>query len=193
MPWIRYMFKITFLLVYSYKVVQCMFSSQCCIYIWQLYNEWWYVFLQIEGRQQEWQRNKKYKATLEEGNGNNDNNEEKKQQEQLEKSEKSQLEQLETRAESNFWPMKTTSAESKKRRTGAALGVCAMHKLAIKKAEGKKFKVGYNKRRIPVGDTRHTLHSYIGMCVRTMVPIDIPSWPKVDAESKANIWTDMQV
>lgn len=45
----------------------------------------------------------------------------------------------------------------------------------------------------PVGDTRQKLQSYIGMLARTMIPIDIESWPKVDRELKNNLWTDVEV
>lgn len=68
-----------------------------------------------------------------------------------------------------------------------------MQKVILKKAQGKKFKVRCNGIGIPVGDTRHTLQSYIGMLARTMVPIDIPSWPKVATELKQKIWNDIEV
>lgn len=45
----------------------------------------------------------------------------------------------------------------------------------------------------PERDTRHTLQSYIGMLARTMIPIDIASWPKVEREVKENLWIDVQV
>lgn len=68
-----------------------------------------------------------------------------------------------------------------------------MHKVVMKKAQGKKFKVRYNRIGIPIGDTRHTLQSYVGMLARTMVPIDVSSWPKVDPVLKAKLWSDIQV
>ena len=87
-----------------------------------------------------------------------------------------------------------TSTETAKLRTsGGKHSICAMHKVVVKKAQGKKIKVRYNERGDLVGDTRHTLQSYIGMLGRTMVPIDIPSWPKVDAEMKERLWNDVQV
>lgn len=86
-----------------------------------------------------------------------------------------------------------TSTQSTKRSSGAPRSVCAMHKVVMKKAQGKKFKVRYNEIGVPVGDTRHTLQSYIGMIARTMVPIDIPSWPHVDPELKQKLWIDVQV
>ena len=87
-----------------------------------------------------------------------------------------------------------TSTQSKKNSScGSKRSVCAMQKVILKKAQGKKFKVRCNGIGIPVGDTRHTLQSYIGMLARTMVPIDIPSWPKVATELKQKIWNDIEV
>ena len=87
-----------------------------------------------------------------------------------------------------------TSTETAKLRTsGGKRSICAMHKVVVKKAQGKKIKIRYNERGDPVGETRHTLQSYIGMLGRTMVPIDIPSWPKVDEEMKERLWNDVQV
>lgn len=87
-----------------------------------------------------------------------------------------------------------TSAQSSKNcSSGSKRSVCAMHKVLMKKAQGKKFKVRYNDIGIPVGETRHTLQSYIGMLARTMVPIDIPKWPEVPSEVKQKIWNDIEV
>ena len=88
-----------------------------------------------------------------------------------------------------------TSTETGKLRTfGGKRSICAMHKVVVKKAQGKKIKVRYNERGDPVGETRHTLQSYIGMLGRTMVPTEyILSWPKVDAEMKERLWNDVQV
>lgn len=96
-------------------------------------------------------------------------------------------------ADSEIPQATVTSTDSRKRMSGSARGVCAMHKVVTKKAQGKKFKIRYNRIGVPIGDTRHTLQSYIGMLARTMVPIDIPSWPKVNHELKAKIWRDIQV
>lgn len=74
-----------------------------------------------------------------------------------------------------------TSTETVKKRVSTAKrSVCPMHKVLVKKAQGKKIKFRYNARGDPVGDTRHTLQSYIGMLGRTMVPINFLSWPKAD-------------
>ena len=86
-----------------------------------------------------------------------------------------------------------TSTESSKIYSGTPRSVCAMHRMLMKKAQGKKVKLTYNDLGIPVGQTRHTLQSYIGMLARTMVPIDIASWPKVDPQLKAKIWSDVKV
>lgn len=86
-----------------------------------------------------------------------------------------------------------SSTQSKKRSSGAARGVCAMHKVVMKKAKGEKLNLRFNQVAVPVGDERHKLQSYIGMLARTMVPIDIPSWPKVDPELKEKIWNDLEV
>ena len=86
-----------------------------------------------------------------------------------------------------------TSTESKTRKSGGARSVCAMHKVVVRKAQGKKFKVTCNELGVPEGDTRKTLQSYIGMLARTMVPIDIASWLEVDPVLKEKIWLDVQV
>lgn len=97
-------------------------------------------------------------------------------------------------ADSDVQQTIATSTESnKKKNNGAVRGVCAMHKVVMKKAQGKKLKVSCNRLGVPVGDTRHTLQSYVGMLARTMVPIDILSWPKVDSDLKEKIWSDIQV
>ncbi|KAL8092030.1 hypothetical protein AgCh_034347 [Apium graveolens] len=62
----------------------------------------------------------------------------------------------------------------------------------MKRAQGKKFKIRYNKLGIPMGDERHKLQSYLGMLARIMVPIDIPSWTEVDLNLKAKIWDDIR-
>ncbi|KAL1826221.1 hypothetical protein ACET3Z_004633 [Daucus carota] len=66
-----------------------------------------------------------------------------------------------------------SSTQSKKRSSGAARGVCAMHKVVMKKAKGEKLNLRFNQVAVPVGDERHKLQSYIGMLARTMVPIEI--------------------
>ncbi|KAL8094306.1 hypothetical protein AgCh_036000 [Apium graveolens] len=71
-----------------------------------------------------------------------------------------------------------------KRRLGAARGVSSLKKVLVRKAQVKRFKIRYNEFGVPVGDTRCTLQSYIGHLARTMIPIDIESWPKVDRELK---------
>ncbi|KAM5570104.1 hypothetical protein ABKV19_017226 [Rosa sericea] len=85
-----------------------------------------------------------------------------------------------------------TTTESAKGKTRGKRTVAAMYKVVVKKALGKKFKVTYSDTGNPNGRTRHTLQSYIGMLVRTMVPINVESWPEVDPDLKANIWTDIQ-
>ena len=50
-----------------------------------------------------------------------------------------------------------------------------MHKVVAKKAKGKKYKIRYNKLGVPIGETRPTLQSYIGMLARNMIPFDILS------------------
>lgn len=85
------------------------------------------------------------------------------------------------------------STETSKRKLGGKRSVCAMHKVVVKKAQGKKFKVRYDARGNPIGKTRHTLSSYVGMLARTMVPISIRSWPNVEPELKEKLWNDVQV
>ena len=86
-----------------------------------------------------------------------------------------------------------TSTESTKKRLGTARGVSALHKVLVKKAQGKKIKIRYNELGEPIGDARATLQSYIGMVARNMIPIDIPSRPEVDLELKEKLWLDVQV
>ncbi|XP_074367777.1 uncharacterized protein LOC141708178 isoform X1 [Apium graveolens] len=85
-----------------------------------------------------------------------------------------------------------TTSESAKKRLGGARGVSALHKVVVKKARGKKFKVRYNNFGVPIGNTRPTLQSYIGMLAGTMIPIDTENWPKVDCDLKAKLWDDVQ-
>lgn len=86
-----------------------------------------------------------------------------------------------------------TSTESSKKRYGGSRGPAAMYKVVVKKAQGKQFKIRYNELGVPIGSTRHTLQSYIGMLARNMIPIDVPSWPNVDPELKSKLWVDIQV
>ena len=90
-------------------------------------------------------------------------------------------------------PTEKSTQSTKTRTSGGTRSVCAMHKVVIKKARGENFKVRFNQVGLPVGDGRHKLQSYLGMLARTMVPIDIPSWPKVDPELKEKLWNDLQV
>ena len=80
-----------------------------------------------------------------------------------------------------------------KKRLGASRGVSSLHNVLVKKAHGKRFRVQYNQFGEPVGDTRCTLQSYIGHLARTMIPIDIDSWPRVDRELKEKLWLDVKV
>lgn len=65
-----------------------------------------------------------------------------------------------------------TTTESKQRKYGGVRSVCVMHKVVLKKAQGKKFKITCNALGVLEGDNRKKLQSYIGM-LGTMVPIDI--------------------
>ncbi|KAL8121084.1 hypothetical protein AgCh_018015 [Apium graveolens] len=47
-----------------------------------------------------------------------------------------------------------TTSETTKKRYGSARGVSAMYKVVVKKAQGKKAKVGCNARGVPMGNTR---------------------------------------
>lgn len=87
----------------------------------------------------------------------------------------------------------TTTSESTKKRLGAARGVSALHKVVVKKAQGRKFKIRVNQFGVPTGSNRCTLQSYIGMLARSMIPIDISSWPHVDPALKQKLWLDIQV
>lgn len=86
-----------------------------------------------------------------------------------------------------------TTTDTATRKSGGKRGVCAMYKVIVKKARGKKSKVTFNEWGIPNGETRARLQSYIGMLARTTIPIDIPSWPSVDPELKSKLWLDIQV
>ncbi|KAL8123712.1 hypothetical protein AgCh_011634 [Apium graveolens] len=85
-----------------------------------------------------------------------------------------------------------TSIESKKKINGGVRGVCVMHKVVMKRAQGKKFKIRCNKLGIPMVDERDKLQSYLGMLARIMVPINIPSWPEVDPNLKSKILDDIR-
>lgn len=86
-----------------------------------------------------------------------------------------------------------TTSETTKKRYGSARGVSAMHKVVVRKAQGKKAKVSCNAHGVPVGNARHSLQSYTGMLARTMIPIDYPNWSKVPDELKEKIWIDVKV
>lgn len=86
-----------------------------------------------------------------------------------------------------------TSSESTKKRLGGARGVSALHKVVVKKAQGKKYKIRYNKFGVPTGSNRATLQSYIGMLARSMILIDISNWTNVDPDLKEKLWLDVQV
>lgn len=83
-----------------------------------------------------------------------------------------------------------TNSESTKKRLGAARGVSTIHKVVVKKARGKKYKVRYNECGVPIGTTRKTLQSYIGMLARTMIPINISNWPGVNPDLKTKLWCE---
>ena len=87
----------------------------------------------------------------------------------------------------------TTAESTKSTRSRGKRSIICMYKVVVKKAMGKKFKVTYNSSGNPNGPERHTLQSYIGMLARTMVPININSWPEVDSDLKDRIWEDIQV
>lgn len=84
-----------------------------------------------------------------------------------------------------------TTSESTK--SVAKRSVTAMHQIILKKALGKKIKVSCTRHGTPNGPTRAPLQSYIGTLARTMVPIDISSWPSVDPDLKERIWEDVEV
>ncbi|XP_074347390.1 uncharacterized protein LOC141686242 [Apium graveolens] len=85
-----------------------------------------------------------------------------------------------------------TTTNTATRKSGGKQCVCAMYKVIVKKARGKKVKVTANEWGIPNGETRARLQSYIGMLARTTIPIDIPTWPNVDPELKSKLWLDLQ-
>lgn len=96
-------------------------------------------------------------------------------------------------AETESQQATVTTTETVKRKSGGPRSVCAMYKVVVKKALNRKIKVTYNALGVPNGSTRHTLQSYVGMLARTMVPIDIPSWPNVESNLKQKLWLDVQV
>lgn len=128
---------------------------------------------------------------LQDGNGSSEAT--KQLEMEVKESQVPEQDQTEEPVQSNSAQDTVTTTESKKRKSGGPRSVCAMYKVVVKKARGKKFKVTYNERGIPNGLNRHTLQSYIGMLARTIVPIDKTSWPKVDPELKEKIWIDILV
>lgn len=84
-----------------------------------------------------------------------------------------------------------TTAESN--RSVTKRGVTAMNEVILKKARGKKIKVSCTPHGTPNGPTRQILQSYIGTLARTMVPINVSSWPNVDKDLKESIWEDVEV
>lgn len=86
----------------------------------------------------------------------------------------------------------TSTTDSLQTKSGGKRGVCAMYKVIVRKARGKKFKVSCNELGAPTGSARPKLQSYVGYAARSMIPIDIPSWPHVDPELKSKLWQDIQ-
>lgn len=113
---------------------------------------------------------------------------------ELVKSSKDQVPDQPEEIEAASAPQATVNTtESQRKKSGGPRGVCAMYKVLSRKSRGKKLKITYNERGVPNGMNRAKLQSYIGMLARNMVPIDLPSWPKVDSELKDKIWNDVQV
>ncbi|KAL8116468.1 hypothetical protein AgCh_022828 [Apium graveolens] len=81
-----------------------------------------------------------------------------------------------------------TTTESEKKRYGAIRGPSTMSKVVIKKAQGKKFKVRCNYIGVSIRRVRHRA----GMLARTIIPIDIKSWPFVERELKNKLRKDIQ-
>lgn len=134
------------------------------------------------------------KVKFQEGNNNSDEGKQMVPQDKvLEACNQSDAQQAIEPQRSDSVQETVTSSESTKKRLGAARGVSALHKVLVKKARGKKFKIRYNEFGVPIGNTRKTLQSYIGMLARTMIPIDISNWTKVDADVKAKLWDDVKV
>ncbi|KAL8105256.1 hypothetical protein AgCh_029157 [Apium graveolens] len=94
--------------------------------------------------------------------------------------------------QSDSVPATVTTTKSEKKRYGVARGPSAMSKVVIKKAQGKKFKVRCNYIGVIIGRVRHTLQSYIRMLARTIILIDIKSWPFVERELKNKLWKYIQ-
>lgn len=137
------------------------------------------------------QRKSKKKVT---GDGNDNIEANKDVEMEVKESQVPEQSQPEEHVQTESAPQATVNTtESMRRQSGGPRGVCAMYKVVVRKARGKKLKVTYNERGVPNGTNRHKLQSYIGMLARTMVPIDLPSWPKVDSELKDKIWIDVQV
>lgn len=83
----------------------------------------------------------------------------------------------------------TTDADEKKSKRG----INTMHRIVRRKLLGVRKNVEYNEKGQPHGKAAKEMQSYIGVLARTKIPITIPSWKKVDAETKNKLWESVEV
>ncbi|PRQ24318.1 putative transposase, Ptta/En/Spm, plant [Rosa chinensis] len=68
-----------------------------------------------------------------------------------------------------------------------------MHRIVRQKLLGVRKNVEYNEKGQPHGKAAKEMQSYIGVLARTKIPITIPTWKKVDAESKNKLWESVEL
>lgn len=83
----------------------------------------------------------------------------------------------------------TITASRLKRKRGRT----SMEHIVNRTLRGKKSVVEFNPKGVPFGKVAAEMASYIGVLVRTTVPIIVESWPKVDKDLKNDIWESVEV
>ncbi|KAK9949471.1 hypothetical protein M0R45_004990 [Rubus argutus] len=83
----------------------------------------------------------------------------------------------------------TITASRLKRKRGRT----SMEHIVNRTLRGKKSVLEFNPKGIPFGKVAAEMASYIGVLVRTTVPIIVESWPKVDKDLKNDIWESVEM
>ncbi|PRQ48579.1 putative Ulp1 protease family catalytic domain, putative transposase, Ptta/En/Spm, plant [Rosa chinensis] len=72
-------------------------------------------------------------------------------------------------------------------------GRTSMERIVNRALRGKKSVVEFNPKGVPFGKAAAEMASYIGVIVRTTVPIIVESWPKVEKDLKNEIWKSVEM
>lgn len=89
-------------------------------------------------------------------------------------------------------PNDCTTVEPKaKKRTSR--GPTLLTKVVIARANGVVKPITYNDLGQSIGDTNSEMQSYVGVVVRSTVPIEIENWRSVSTELKEKVWDQIKV